>query len=88
MLVAVGQSLRAGDLENFLTARFRLYTRAAGRMAFADIEHPPWPLQEAELIQLDQTIVPASGLPPPRTEPLVHYSARVDVRVGRLRSGS
>jgi uncharacterized protein YqjF (DUF2071 family) len=79
-----GEPLLAGALENFLTARFRLYTRAFGRLAFADIEHPPWKLQTAALAALDQNIVQASGPPSPSGDPLLHFSRRTDVRIGRL----
>src|SRR5690242_5003445 len=37
-----GKPMRAGDFDNFLTARYRLYTMAGKRLAFAQIEHEPW----------------------------------------------
>jgi uncharacterized protein YqjF (DUF2071 family) len=88
LAVRIGEPLLAGDLDHFLTARFRLYTRVFGRIGFGDIEHPPWPLQAAEVATLDQDLTIASGISPPQGEPLVHFSRRVDVRFDRLRLAS
>jgi uncharacterized protein len=81
---AFGQS-ELGPLDHFLTARFRLYTLIAGRSAAADAEHPSWPLARARLLDLDDNLVAAAGLPPPGQAPLVHFSPGVDVRIGRWR---
>jgi uncharacterized protein len=66
--------LRPGPLDHFLTARFRLYTVIAGRGAVADAEHPPWPLVRARLLDLEDDLVAAAGLPWPGQSPLVHFS--------------
>jgi uncharacterized protein YqjF (DUF2071 family) len=71
------------DLELFLTARFRLYARRRGSLLRADIELSPWPLQQAHAVRLEQSLVQAAGLPDPVGPPLVHFSRRVDVMVGR-----
>jgi uncharacterized protein len=71
-----------GALDHFLTARFVLFTVIGGRLAYAHAEHPPWPLARARLLALDQRMLEAGGLPPPRDPPLVHYSPGVSVRVG------
>lgn len=83
--VRIGSRIPPNDLENFLTARFRLFTTARAQLRIADVEHAPWPLQSAELLTIDQNLLRGSGAPQPRTEPLVHYSPGVDVKVGRLR---
>jgi uncharacterized protein YqjF (DUF2071 family) len=70
-------------LDHFLTARYRLYSRVAGRLVAADAEHGPWPLHRAHLTHLDQDLVEAAGLPAPDHEPLVHASPGVTVRIGR-----
>ena len=49
------------DLEVFLTARFRLYAERAGRIWKADIVHPPWPLQKASVVTIEDTLVRAAG---------------------------
>jgi uncharacterized protein YqjF (DUF2071 family) len=71
------------ELAHFLTARHRLFTVVAGRLAAAEVEHPPWPLRRARLERLDQDLLRAARLPDPRESPLVHASPGVPVRVGR-----
>ncbi|WP_211267089.1 YqjF family protein [Nonomuraea candida] len=70
------------ELAHFLTARFRLFSLVAGRLAAAMVEHPPWPLHHAHLNSLDQDVVQAAGLPAPEGPPVVHASPGVPVRVG------
>jgi uncharacterized protein len=70
---------------DFLTARYRLYALNRGRLAYAQIEHDPWPLTSAAVIQLDQNLIEAAGLPAPQGAPLVHYSAELNVRIGYTR---
>jgi len=71
------------ELAHFLTARHRLFTVIAGRLFCAEAEHPPWPLHHGEVVELDQDLPQAAGLPAPGSEPLVHTSPGVDVRIGR-----
>jgi uncharacterized protein YqjF (DUF2071 family) len=70
------------ELAHFLTARFRLFTVIAGRLAAAEAQHRDWPLHRVELRHLDQDLVYSAGLPPPTGEPLVHASPGVRVRIG------
>jgi len=83
--IRMGPAIRPDERERFLTARFRLYTRFGSRLAFAQVQHPPWPLQQAEVLRLEQNVVEYSGLPAPVGEPLVHFSPGVYVRIGRPR---
>lgn len=71
-----------GELAVFLTARYRLFTVIAGKLAAAEAEHPPWPLQHARVLSLRQDLLAAAGLPDPHGVPLAHASAGVPVRVG------
>jgi uncharacterized protein len=48
------------------------------------IEHPPWPLARAEVMELRQTLFESAGLPVQQGPPLVHYSAELAVKIGRL----
>jgi len=81
--VQVGAPIpQPNELELFLTARFRLYARRGKSLLRADIEHQPWPLQQAHLLGLEQSVVEAAGLPAPAGETLVHFASRVDVLVG------
>lgn len=69
------------ELERFLTARFRLYATRGGHLLDAAIDHEPWPLQRASVLELRQNLVQAAGLPEPSGEPLAHFSRQVDVLV-------
>ncbi|MBV9155384.1 MAG: DUF2071 domain-containing protein [Acidobacteriaceae bacterium] len=80
-----GPQINPQERERFLTARFRLYTTLAGRLAYAQVEHPRWPLQSATLLKLEQNVVHHSGVPKPSGEPLAHFSPGVYVRIGRPR---
>ena len=73
------------DLEHFLTARFGLLTVRRGRLFYGAVDHPPWPLRRGRLLDLEDGLVAAAGLPAPVDEPLVHVADGVPVRVGRLR---
>jgi uncharacterized protein YqjF (DUF2071 family) len=84
----IGPALAEDELDElpyFLTARFRLFSQVAGRLITAEVEHAPWPLYRAELLELDQTLLRAAGLPAPGHDPLVHASTGVPVRVGMWR---
>lgn len=70
------------ELAHFLTARYRLFTLVAGRLAAAEAEHRPWPLHRAEVLHLDQDLLQHAGLPAPAGDPLVHASPGVPVRIG------
>lgn len=69
-------------LERFLTARWGLYTNLGSRLAYAPVEHKPWPLQRAALEYLKDDLVSAAGYEVPDLEPIVHYSEGVEVRIG------
>jgi uncharacterized protein len=72
---------RPGTLEHFLTERYCLYTvDARGRVARAEIHHPPWPLQPAVAEIERNTMTAPLGLALPG-EPLLHVAARQDVLI-------
>ena len=71
------------DLELFLTARWLLFSPDGTRYRHARAWHEPWPLRRAEVVELDDGLLRAAGLPPPTAQPIVHYSDGVDVRIGR-----
>jgi uncharacterized protein YqjF (DUF2071 family) len=72
----------AGSLEHFLTERYCLFTMHEDRPYWAEVHHPPWPLQAAE------AEIEANTMPPPGIElsgePLCHYSDRQDVVIWAL----
>jgi uncharacterized protein len=81
--VEPGAPIRPGELDMFLTARFRLYSFIGGHLTYTEVEHPPWPLHAAHVTCLEQTITHAARLAEPAGDPLVHYSPGVAVRVAR-----
>jgi uncharacterized protein len=72
-------------LDHFLTARFELVTSAGPLLLHAPVEHPRWRLRRAAVTGLEETLVPAAGLPAASGEPLLHAADPVEVRVGALR---
>ena len=83
-------TVRPGDpitsptpVEQFVTARWGLHTRAWGRTVHLPNEHPQWPLHRAELVELDDTLIASTGLPAPAGPPVsVLYSPGVPVGFG------
>lgn len=71
----------AGDIAEFLTCRWRLFTVRSGGLYWAGVYHEPWPLYRARLLELDQTLLNAANLPDPEEDPLVMYSPGVHSRV-------
>ncbi len=74
----------ADPTADFLTARWALFTTRFGKTTYLRNTHEPWPLQAAELVGLDDTLVAAAGLPgivdrPPDS---VLYSSGVTTRFG------
>jgi uncharacterized protein len=83
--VAMGVPLTEAECDEaalFLTARYRLFTMVAGRLAVAEAEHPPWPLRRAKVPDLDQNLLQRTGLPAPTGDPLAHACPAVPVRIG------
>ena len=75
------------ELDHFLSARWGLYSHGGrGRVRYAPVDHPRWPLQRAELLRLDDTLVTAAGLSAPQGEPYVLFSPGVPVRIGLPRA--
>lgn len=50
-----------GSLEHFLTERYSLFTQRRGGLFVGRIHHPPWPLREAEVHELDDGLLAAAG---------------------------
>jgi uncharacterized protein YqjF (DUF2071 family) len=83
LAIEVGEPYAAhelGDLDHWLTARWRLYSATAGGLRSAQADHPPWPLHRASVRHLDDELVRAAGLEPVG-DPIVHWSPGVPVRI-------
>lgn len=70
-------------LEQFLTARWGLHVSWHGRTVHLPNDHQPWPLHRSELLDLDDGLVTAAGLPRMTRPPVsVLYSPGVAVGFG------
>ena len=70
------------SLDHFLTARWVLFSSRGSRHRFARAQHDTWPLQRAALLEIDDGLLEAAGLPSPSEEPLMHFAEGVRVRIG------
>jgi uncharacterized protein len=68
--------------DHWLTGRWRAWTRVAGRNCTVPVEHPVWPLYEATLVNLDETLFAAAGLTRPAVDPIVSHSPGIDAHLG------
>jgi uncharacterized protein YqjF (DUF2071 family) len=70
-------------LEHFLTARWGLHVSWHGRTLYLPNEHPPWPLHRAELLDIEEGLLAAAGVPRPAAPPAsVLWSPGVSVHFG------
>jgi len=72
-----------GSLEWFLTERYCLYAVDRGRLHRAEIQHPPWPLQPAEL-ELERNTMAPDRITLDRL-PLCHFARSQNVLIWPLR---
>ena len=68
-------------LDNFLTARFRLYSAWASRLITAQVVHPPWDLRKARILELKENVRQMMGLEFPAEDFVVHHSTGVDTKI-------
>lgn len=71
--------------DEFLTARWGLFTRRFGRTVWLPNTHAAWPLRACELLGLQDTLVAAAGIPGIAQRPpdSVLFSDGVTARFGR-----
>jgi uncharacterized protein YqjF (DUF2071 family) len=83
--VRVGERIEEPTgLEHFLTARWGMHGTFFGRSTYLPNAHPRWSLHRAELLECEEDLVAAAGLPAPVGEPVsVLYSPGVPARFGR-----
>jgi uncharacterized protein YqjF (DUF2071 family) len=83
----IGERIEQHDvspLEHFLTARWGLYSVWRGHLVHAAVEHPPWLLHRARLLELEDDLLRVAELEPdPGAEPLVHWTPGTSIRIGR-----
>lgn len=74
-----------GSLEDFLTARYCLYTVHENQAYRCEIHHLPWPLQDAEATIERNTMGASAHIELPDSAPLLHFSKRLDVLIWPIR---
>lgn len=83
MRIRVGQPIDGTPLEHFLTARWRLHLEVPAGTVTVPLSHDRWPLHAAELLELDDELIAATGLPAPTTAPVsALYAPAVHGRFG------
>jgi hypothetical protein len=70
-----------GSLEHFLIERYYLYVVRRGKLMRAQVHHAPYPLETAQLIEADESLLAANGLCPPAGPCHAVFSPGVDVEV-------
>lgn len=77
------QTPEPGSLEFFLVERYLLYAQRPDGLYTGRVFHPPYPLQELELLACDETLFRANGI---ERRPFEHlcFSKGVDVEVFSL----
>jgi uncharacterized protein YqjF (DUF2071 family) len=85
--LTIGEEIKEpSDLAHFLSARWGLYSKGfGGRLRYAPVDHEQWKLYEASIVNLDDHLVTAAGLPAPTGEAHVMFSPGVSVRIGKPR---
>jgi uncharacterized protein len=70
---------RPNTLEHFLTERYCLYSAGErSNVHRGEIQHHPWSLQQAEVEVESLAMTQQIGVTLPETEPLLHFSRRLD----------
>lgn len=81
--IRIGERYDSDPLSQFLTARWGLFSSwYGGASVHAPVDHAPWPLHRAELLDLDDELVGLGGLSV-AGPPHVLWSPGVRVRIGR-----
>lgn len=67
-------------LDTFLTERYVLFHERRGKMLRSEVEHAPWRLHRARVVEMWQDLSDAAGLPAPGAPTLAHFSPGVEAR--------
>jgi uncharacterized protein YqjF (DUF2071 family) len=71
-----------GTLAHFLIERYLLHVERRGALWTTQVHHAPYPVQEASLLHLSESLIEAEGFAPPAgPPPLVHYARWVEVEI-------
>jgi hypothetical protein len=81
---ALGEAV-PGTFEHFLAERYLLFARTSDGLLSGQVHHRSYPLHRAEVIEVEESIVAAAGLPATSGPPHALYSPGVDVDVFALK---
>jgi len=71
-----------GTIEHFLIERYILYASDGDHHVHrARVHHQPYPVQRADLLECEETLVWAAGIRRPQDSPLKHYARELNVKV-------
>ena len=73
-----------GTLEHFLAERYILYAAWSGGLVRGRVHHSPYPLQRAEVLDLEENLVASTTIVRPDLRPIAHFASGVSVEVFRL----
>lgn len=74
VVVRVGPARAASPLDDFLTARWGAHVRRGRRTTYVPNRHDPWPLRDAEVLELDDELLASVGLPGVAERPPDHVA--------------
>lgn len=75
-----------GSLEHFFLERYLLFLEHRGTLYSGQVHHVPYPAHEVELLDIEDSLVSASGVTtPPGPPSFAHFSPGVDVEIFGLR---
>jgi uncharacterized protein YqjF (DUF2071 family) len=82
IVVRVGPVVEPTRLDVFLTARWGLHARHLGRTWWVPNEHEAWPLHEAEVVELEDGLRAAAGVPVSGPPSHVRFTSGVRTNFG------
>jgi uncharacterized protein YqjF (DUF2071 family) len=82
LAVRVGGQVEPNTLEQWLTARWGLHARIAGRTRWVPNFHDPWPLHQADVLELRDDLLAAAGVVPAGERLRALFSPGVRARFG------
>ena len=78
-----------GSLEFFLLERYLLFVERRGTLLTGQVHHTPYPVQQTEVLALEDELLAAAGCGCCRgLPPVAHYSAGVEVEIFPLHRGA
>ncbi len=80
VVVRVGAARQPTELDHFLSGRWGLHTRWWGRTLHVPNRHEPWPVRDAEVLDLDDELMRSVGLPDLASRPPDHVAYSPGVR--------